>query len=57
VLRRLSQPDAWASLECNLWSSTVAVYEIEVADVRLDNTNVSGYHTLHEKEVKVVYYG
>jgi transposase len=51
VLRRLSQPDAWASLEADLWHSTVAVYEIEVAGVRLDSTTVSGYHTPTEDGV------
>jgi transposase len=51
VLRRLSQPDAWESLEADLWHSTVAVYEIEVSGVRLDSTTVSGYHTRTEDGV------
>ena len=45
VLRRLSQPSAWESLEADLWSSTVAVYEIGISGVRLDSTTVTGYHT------------
>ena len=51
VLRRLSQPGAWESLECDLWFSTVAVYEIEMAGVRLDSTTASGYHTPTEDSV------
>ena len=51
VLRRLSQPDAWESLEVDLWHITVAVYEIEVSGVRLDSTTVSGYHTRTEDGV------
>ena len=45
VLRRLSPPDTWEALEADLWSSTVAVYEIQMTGVRLDSTTTCGYHT------------
>jgi transposase len=51
VLRRLSQPDAWESLESDLWSSTVAVYEMQMTGVRLDSTTTYGYHTPTEDGV------
>lgn len=51
VLRRLSQTNSWNALEADLWSSTVAVYEIEVTGVRLDSTTTYGYHTKTEDGV------
>jgi len=51
VLRRLSQPDTWEALEADLWSSTVAVYEIQMTGVRLDSTTTYGYHTTTEDGV------
>lgn len=51
VLRRFSQPNAWDALEDDLWSSTVAVYEIEMIGVRLDSTTAYGYHTPTEEGV------
>jgi transposase len=50
VLRRLSPADTWESLESDLWSSTVAVYEIQVTGVRLDSTTTYGYHNTTESE-------
>ena len=44
VLRRLSQAKAWEAMEVDLWSSTVAVYKIEMSGVRLDSTTTYGYH-------------
>lgn len=43
VLRRLSPPTTWEALESDLWSSTVAVYEIQMTGVRLDSTTTYGY--------------
>jgi len=51
VLRRLSPPDTWEALEADLWSSTVAVYEIQMTGVRLDSTTTHGYHTPTEDGV------
>jgi transposase len=51
VLRRLSPPDTWEALEADLWSSTVAVYEIQMTGVRLDSTTTYGYHTTTEDGV------
>lgn len=48
VLRRLSPPTTWEALESDLWSSTVAVYEIQMTGVRLDSTTTYGYHTTTE---------
>jgi transposase len=51
VLRRLSPPDTWEAVEVDLWSSTVAVYEIQMTGVRLDSTTTYGYHTTTEDGV------
>jgi transposase len=51
VLRRLSPPDTWEAVEADLWSSTVAVYEIQMTGVRLDSTTTYGYHTTTEDGV------
>jgi transposase len=51
VLRRLSPPDTWEAVETDLWSSTVAVYEIQMSGVRLDSTTTYGYHTTTEDGV------
>ena len=51
VLRRLSPPDTWEALEADLWSSTVAVYEIQMTGLRLDSTTTYGYHTPTEDGV------
>ena len=51
VLRRLSPPDTWEALESDLWSSTVAVYEIQMTGVRLDSTTTYGYHITTEDGV------
>jgi transposase len=51
VLRRLSPPDTWEDLEADLWSSTVAVYEIQITGVRLDSTTTYGYHNTTEDGV------
>ncbi len=48
LLRRCSDPAAWASLEACLWQATLAVYTLEVTGVRLDSTTVAGYHTVTE---------
>jgi len=45
VLRRLGERSAWEGVESDLWSSTVAVYDIQTTGVRLDSTTASGYHT------------
>ncbi|RPJ79723.1 MAG: IS1634 family transposase [Alphaproteobacteria bacterium] len=48
VLRRLGKRTAWEGLEADLWSNTVAVYEIQITGIRLDSTTASGYHTSTE---------
>jgi len=45
VLRRLSNTQAWETLETDLWQSTLKVYAIEVEGIRLDSTTTYGYHT------------
>jgi transposase len=44
VLHRLSDDEAWAAIEQDLWGATVAVYKMESADVRVDSTTSYGYH-------------
>jgi transposase len=44
VLHRFSDDETWAAIERDLWGATVAIYEIEAADVRLDSTTTYGYH-------------
>jgi transposase len=48
VLHRLSDDDAWAAIERDLWVTTVTVYEFVVTGVRLDSTTSYGYHQPHE---------
>jgi len=45
VLRRLSKTADWEALEAALWQSTVDVYALEIASVRVDSTTAYGYHT------------
>lgn len=52
VLRRLSRTAAWEALEGDLWQSTLSVYAVEVASVRLDSTTTYGYHTPTEDGVR-----
>ena len=44
LLRRLSQPATWQSIETELGQNILRVYEIKPKQVRLDPTTVSGYH-------------
>jgi hypothetical protein len=44
VLCRLSDDEAWAALEQDLWEATVVVYKLESTDVRIDSTTSYGYH-------------
>ena len=44
VLRRLSQPAAWAAIETELGRNILRVYQLTPERVRLDATTVSGYH-------------
>ena len=44
LLRRLSQPATWQSIEMELGQNILRVYEIKAKQVRLDPTTVSGYH-------------
>lgn len=48
VLRRLSDDEAWAAIEQDLWVNTVAVYDLDLIGVRLDSTTSYGYHQPHE---------
>jgi transposase len=48
VLRRLSDDEAWAALEHDLWGATVVVYKLESTDVRIDSTTSYGYHEPEE---------
>lgn len=45
VLHRLGSTPRWGELEEALWAKTVAVYDFEMAGVRLDSTTSYGYHT------------
>jgi len=44
LLRRLSKPDTWQSIETELGRNILRVYELKPRQVRLDPTTVSGYH-------------
>jgi transposase len=46
VLKRLAEPEAWESLEADLWHSHCDVYALPVERVRLDATTSCGYHAL-----------
>lgn len=45
VLRELSKPEYWHSIERDLSRRTVRVYDLSVKRVRVDATTVSGYHS------------
>ena len=45
VLRELSKPEYWHSIERDLSRRTVRVYDLSVERVRVDATTVSGYHS------------
>jgi transposase len=51
VLHRLSDDEAWAAVEQDLWAATVTVYDIGLSGVRLDSTTSYGYHQPHEDGV------
>jgi transposase len=51
VLRRLSQPAAWAAIETELGRNVLRVYKLTPERVRLDPTTVSGYHAGAEDSV------
>ncbi len=55
VLHRLSDDEAWAAIEMELWSAAVTVYKIGPPDVRLDSTTSYGYH--QPREGGVMQYG
>ncbi len=44
VLRELSKPEYWHTIERDLGQNTIRVYNLEQKRVRLDATTVSGYH-------------
>lgn len=44
LLRRLSKAATWEAIETDLGRNILRVYELEVKQVRLDSTTVSGYH-------------
>lgn len=44
VLRRLSDPAAWAAIEAQLWESSFVVYRFTTRQVRLDSTSSYGFH-------------
>ena len=44
LLRRLSKPDTWQSIETELGRNILRVYELKPKQVRLDPTTVSGNH-------------
>jgi transposase len=48
ILKRLDSPDAWESLEADLWHTHCDVYALPVERVRLDATTSCGYHTVTE---------
>jgi transposase len=45
LLRRLHDAD-WHAVEADLWKASCEVYEIPVAQCRLDSTTSYGYHTI-----------
>jgi transposase len=51
VLYRLSKDETWDAIECDLWTATVTVYELELAGIRLDSTTSYGYHHVTEEGV------
>lgn len=51
VLRRLSDDEAWAAIEQDLWAATVAVYDLDLIGVRLDSTTSYGYHQPHAEGI------
>jgi len=51
VLHRLSKEDARNGIDADLWSSSVAVYDLALESVRLDSTTTYGYHTPDEDGV------
>jgi len=55
MLRRLSDEETWTAIERDLWGPTVAGYEMESADVRLDSTTSYGY--LDAEESDLMQYG
>ncbi len=44
LLRRLSKPATWHTIEKELGQSIIRVYELKPERVRLDTTTISGYH-------------
>ena len=48
VLHRLSKDEAWEALEAELWTKTMAVYDLEMTGIRLDSTTSYGYHAVTE---------
>jgi transposase len=51
VLYRLSDDETWAAIAHDLWAATVAVYELELAGIRLESPTSSGYHQVTEEGV------
>lgn len=51
VLHRLSKKDARDGIDTDLWSSSVAVYDLALEGVRLDSTTTYGYHAPDEDGV------
>ena len=51
VLFRRSDDETWDAIEPALWTATVAVYEFELAGIRLDSTTSYGSHHVTEEGV------
>lgn len=51
VLSRLSKESARDGIDTDLWSSSLAVYDLALESVRLDSTTTYGYHTPDEDGV------
>src|ERR1700758_2249471 len=51
-LHRLSDDPTWEAIERELWAATVAVYELELAGVRLESTTGSGYPQVTDDGVR-----
>jgi transposase len=51
VLYRLSNDETWEAIEHDLWAATIAVYELELAGIRLDSTTSYGYHQVTDEGV------
>lgn len=46
VLRQLSEPYNWQTIEQTLTRDTIRIYNLPVQQVRMDATTLSGYHLI-----------